>query len=366
MTSLITSDDLHYFAEGTHGSLARVLGSHPRTVSGVEGTTFAVWAPNAESVSVIGDFNGWNRTAAPLAPVAGSGIWEGFVPGVGHGAIYKYHVVSRNGYRVDKADPVALCAEEPPKTASVVWQLDHAWNDEAWMRERAARNALGAPISVYEVHLGSWRRSPDDPRRLLGYREVAPALVEHVTRLGFTHVELLPIMEHPFYGSWGYQTTGYFAPTRRYGDPEDLMALIDALHQAGIGVILDWVPSHFPEDEHGLSYFDGTHLYEHSDPRQGFHPDWKSAIFNFSRNEVRSFLTSSASHWLDAYHADGIRVDAVASMLYLDYSRKEGEWIPNEHGGRENIPAIQFLQRLNAHVYRTHPDVQMIAEESTS
>jgi 1,4-alpha-glucan branching enzyme len=367
MTSLITPDDLHYFAEGTHGSLASVLGSHPRTVAGVDGTTFAVWAPNAESVSVIGDFNGWDRGRQPLAAIAGSGIWEGFVPGVGHGAVYKYHVVSRHGgYRVDKADPLALCAEEPPKTASVVWQLDHHWNDEAWMDGRAARNSLGAAMSVYEVHLGSWRRSPDDPRRLLSYRELAPLLVEHVTRLGFTHVELMPIMEHPFYGSWGYQTTGYFAPTRRYGNPEDFMELVDQLHQAEIGVILDWVPSHFPEDEHGLSYFDGTHLYEHADPRQGFHPDWKSAIFNYSRNEVRSFLTSSASHWLGAYHADGIRVDAVASMLYLDYSRKEGEWIPNEHGGRENIPAIQFLQRLNAHVYGTHPDVQMIAEESTS
>jgi 1,4-alpha-glucan branching enzyme len=367
MTSLLTADDLHYFSEGTHGSLASVLGSHPRVVAGVEGTTFGVWAPNAERVSVVGDFNGWDRQSAPLEAIAGSGIWEGFVPGVGHGAVYKYHIASRHhGYQVDKADPLALCCEEPPRTASVVWQLDYRWGDAAWMADRHARNAFGAPISVYEVHLGSWRRSPDDPRGLLGYRELAPALVEHVTRLGFTHVELLPIMEHPFYGSWGYQTTGYFAPTRRYGDPEDFMWLVDQLHQAGIGVILDWVPSHFPEDEHGLSYFDGTHLYEHSDPRQGFHPDWKSAIFNYSRNEVRSFLTSSAAHWLDAYHADGIRVDAVASMLYLDYSRKEGEWIPNAHGGRENLDAIEFLRHLNTHAYRTHPDVQMIAEESTS
>jgi 1,4-alpha-glucan branching enzyme len=367
MTSLITPDDIHYFNEGTHGSLSSVLGSHPRTVAGVAGTSFAVWAPNAEAVSVIGDFNGWNRESAPLAPVADSGIWEGFVPGIGHGTLYKYHVASHNGgYRVDKADPLALCAEVPPKTASVVWKLDYDWGDDAWMAGRHARNALGAPISVYEVHLGSWRRSPEDPRGLLGYRELAPALVEHVTRLGFTHVELLPIMEHPFYGSWGYQTTGYFAPTRRYGDPEDFMALVDALHQAGVGVILDWVPSHFPNDEHGLAYFDGTHLYEHADPRQGFHPDWRSAIFNYGRNEVRSFLTSSASHWLDAYHADGIRVDAVASMLYLDYSRRAGEWIPNAHGGRENHDAIEFLRRLNRHVYATHPDVQMIAEESTA
>jgi 1,4-alpha-glucan branching enzyme len=367
MTSLITPDDLHYFAEGTHGSLATVLGSHPRTVDGVAGTSFAVWAPNAGAVSVIGDFNGWDRSSTRLSVIDGSGIWEGFVPGVGHGEIYKYHVIARDGgYRVDKADPLALCAELPPKTASVVWQLDYAWQDEEWMQTRGARNALGAPISVYELHLGSWRRAPDDPRGLLGYRELAPLLVEHVRRLGFTHVELLPVMEHPFYGSWGYQTTGYYAPTRRYGDPEDFMFLVDTLHRAGIGVILDWVPSHFPEDEHGLGYFDGTHLYEHADPRQGFHPDWKSAIFNYSRNEVRSFLTSSALHWLDRYHADGIRVDAVASMLYLDYSRNEGEWIPNEYGGRENLPAISFLQTLNAHVYRRHPDVQMIAEESTS
>jgi 1,4-alpha-glucan branching enzyme len=367
MTSLLTSDDLHYFSEGTHGSLSSVLGSHPGTAGGVAGTTFSVWAPNAESVSVIGDWNGWDSSSAPLAPVAASGIWEGFVAGAGHGARYKYLIVSHNGgYRVEKADPLALCAEEPPLTASVVWQLDYAWSDDAWMATRGERNALHAPMSVYEVHLGSWRRSPDDPRKVLGYRDLAPQLVEHVTRLGFTHVELLPVMEHPFYGSWGYQTTGYFAPTRRYGDPEDFMWLVDQLHQAGIGVILDWVPSHFPNDEHGLAYFDGTHLYEHSDPRQGFHPDWKSAIFNYGRDEVRSFLTSSASHWLDAYHADGIRVDAVASMLYLDYSRREGEWIPNAYGGRENSDAIEFLQRLNAHVYGTHPDVQMIAEESTS
>ncbi|MGZ6143808.1 MAG: 1,4-alpha-glucan branching protein GlgB, partial [Myxococcales bacterium] len=295
-----------------------------------------------------------------------SGIWEGFIEGVGQGARYKFHVESRSGYRVDKADPLAFRAEEPPRTASVVWNLDYRWGDSRWMHERGPRNALDAPISIYEMHLGSWRRVPEEGNRPLTYRELAAPLCEYLNRLGFTHVEFLPLMEHPFYGSCGYQTTGYFAPTSRYGTPQDLMYLIDQLHQAGIGVILDWVPSHFPSDEIGLAYFDGTALYEHADPRQGFHPDWKSFIFNYGRHEVRSFLLSSAMFWLDRYHADGLRVDAVASMLYLDYSRKQGEWVPNPHGGRENLEAIGFLQRLNTEVFGRHPGAQTYAEESTS
>ncbi|HSV08930.1 MAG TPA: 1,4-alpha-glucan branching protein GlgB [Candidatus Binatus sp.] len=361
--TLLTDQDLHLFNEGTHVSLADKLGAHPAA----DGTTFAVWAPNAEAVSVVGDFNAWRPSSHPLRPRATSGIWEGFVPGVRRGAHYKYHVVSRlNGYRVDKADPVAFHAEVPPRRASIVWPLDYEWGDAAWMAARHERNALEAPLAIYEVHLGSWRRVPEAKNRSLGYREIAPLLAEYVASAGFTHVELLPVMEHPFYGSWGYQTTGYFAPTSRYGTPQDLMYLIDHLHQRGIGVILDWVPSHFPSDEHGIGFFDGTHLYEHGDPRQGFHPDWKSFIFNYGRNEVRSFLLSSALFWLDRYHADGLRVDAVASMLYLDYSRRPGEWIPNARGGRENLEAIDFLRRLNESVYERSPAAQTIAEESTA
>ncbi len=364
---LLTQDDLHLFNEGTHVRLYEKMGARLRTVDGKAGVNFAVWAPAAERVSVIGDFNGWDRSAHPLHPLDRSGIWEGFVPGLKRGAVYKYHIASRHGgYRVDKADPFALHAEVPPKTGSVVWDLDYTWADGDWMRERAPRNALQAPISIYELHLGSWRRVPEKDDRPLTYRELAPLLVEHVRALNFTHVEFLPVMEHPFYGSWGYQCTGFFAPTSRYGTPQDFMFLIDALHQAGIGVILDWVPSHFPGDEHGLAYFDGTHLVEHSDPRQGFHPDWNSYIFNYGRNEVPAFLISNALFWLDRYHADGLRVDAVASMLYLDYSRKAGEWIPNRHGGRENLEAIAFLRRMNETVYKHFPDVQTIAEESTS
>jgi len=296
-----------------------------------------------------------------------SGIWEAFIPGLREGSLYKLHVISQDGsYRVGKADPFAFQAEEPPKTGSVVRALDYTWGDEEWMTVRAAANRLDAPIAIYEVHAGSWRRVPEEGNRPLTYREMAPQLAEHVKRHGFTHVELLPIMEHPFYGSWGYQTTGYFAPTSRYGTPQDFMYLVDHLHQEGIGVILDWVPSHFPTDEHGLAYFDGTHLFEHADPRQGFHPDWNSLIFNYGRHEVRSFLISSALYWLDKYHVDGLRVDAVASMLYLDYSRKAGEWIPNEHGGRENLAALSFLRQLNEEVYRSYPDVQTFAEESTA
>jgi 1,4-alpha-glucan branching enzyme len=336
------------------------------TLDDAAGTAFAVWAPNAERVAVMGDFNDWSKEAAPLSLSADSGVWEGFLPGVEAGAAYKYYVVSRHeGYAADKTDPFAFRAEVAPRTASIVWDLAYEWGDAGWMEGRAAHNALTAPLSVYEVHLGSWRRVPEADRRL-SYREAAPLLADYVRQMGFTHVELLPIMEHPFYGSWGYQTTGYFAPTSRYGTPQDLMHLIDVLHQNGIGVILDWVPSHFPSDEHGLGYFDGTHLFEHEDPRRGFHPDWQSFIFNYGRNEVRSFLLSNAFYWLDRYHADGLRVDAVASMLYLDYSRGPGEWIPNQHGGRENLDAIAFLRRLNEEVYAAFPDVQMVAEESTA
>jgi len=359
--------DRHLWNEGTNHRAYRALGAHPATLDGVAGTSFAVWAPNAERLSVIGDFNGWDKGAHPLASQGASGLWYGFLPGVGRGAVYKYHLRSRErGYAVDKADPFGFLHERPPRTGSVVWDLSYDWGDAEWMRERRARNALGAPMNVYEVHLGSWRRVPEEGNRSLGYREIAPLLADHAAEMGFTHVELLPIMEHPFYGSWGYQTTGYFAPTSRYGTPQDLMFLVDTLHRRGIGVILDWVPSHFPADEHGLAYFDGTHLFEHADRRQGHHPDWDSFIFNYGRNEVRSFLLSSALFWLEAYHADGLRVDAVASMLYLDYSRKAGEWIPNVHGGRENLDAIAFLRRLNEVVYAEHPDVQTIAEESTS
>jgi 1,4-alpha-glucan branching enzyme len=362
MRSLLSDDDLHLFNEGSHLRLYDHLGAH--LVEG--GAAFAVWAPNAKSVHVIGDWNGWDKSRQALTARSLSGIWEGVVPGVGQGAKYKFHLEARDGYRVDKADPLAFHAETPPRTASVVWDLDYRWGDARWLGERGARGALDAPISIYELHLGSWRRVPEEGNRPLNYRELAAPLCEYLGRLGFTHVEFLPLMEHPFYGSWGYQTTGYFAPTSRYGTPQDLMYLIDQLHQAGIGVILDWVPSHFPVDEIGLANFDGTALYEHADPREGFHPDWKSAIFNYGRHEVRSFLLSSAMFWLERYHADGLRVDAVASMLYRDYSRKQGEWVPNIHGGRENLEAIQFLQRLNLEVYGREQGAQTYAEESTS
>ena len=355
--------DLHLFNEGTHARLHEILGARLED----KGARFTVWAPDAKKVTVIGDFNGWAKTKHPLKPVGSSGLWSGVIPGVKKGALYKYWVQSRvGGHKVEKADPCGWRHEEPPRTASVVWDLGYEWGDGEWMSTRARRNAYGAPISVYEVHLGSWRRVPEEGDRWLTYRELAPLLSEHCRRLGFTHIELLPVMEHPFYGSWGYQTTGYFAPTARYGTPQDLMFLIDRLHQDGIGVILDWVPSHFPTDAHGPAFFDGTHLYEHADPRKGFHPDWKSAIFNYGRNEVRSFLISNALFWLEKYHADGLRVDAVASMLYLDYSRKEGEWIPNAHGGRENLEAIEFLKKLNETVYSRVPDAMTVAEESTA
>jgi len=365
--SLLSNDDLFLFNEGSHYGLYEKLGAHPLTIDGVAGTHFSVWAPSARQVSVTGDFNGWNKSSHPLSPKGRSGIWEGFVPGLASGTIYKYHIVSHHHtYSVDKADPFAFHAETPPRTASLVWDLEYEWTDGAWMEKRRRCNALDAPISIYELHLGSWQRVPEEGNRSLTYRELAPRLTEYVQQLGFTHVEFLPVMEHPFYGSWGYQSTGYFAPTSRYGTPQDLMYLIDYLHRHDIGVILDWVPSHFPNDEHGLACFDGTHLYEHGDPRQGIHPDWNSLIFNYGRHEVRSFLLSSALFWLDKYHIDGLRVDAVASMLYLDYGRREGEWIPNEYGGRENLEAIAFLRRFNEAVYREHPDVQTYAEESTA
>lgn len=365
--SLLTNDDIYLFNEGSHFGLYDKFGSHPLTTQNqVEGTYFAVWAPNAAQVSVKGDFNGWNRDSHRLHVRGGSGIWEGFIPGVTKGNLYKYHLVSHNGYEVEKSDPVAIANEVAPKTASVVWDSEYAWNDQEWMDSRRNRNALDAPVSIYEVHLGSWMRVPEEGYRSLSYREIAPKLTEYVQQLGFTHVEFLPITEHPFFGSWGYQATGFFAPTSRYGTPQDFMYLVDYLHQHNIGVILDWVPSHFPTDQHGLAYFDGTHLFEHADPRQGFHPDWGSFIFNYGRNEVRSFLISSAYFWLDKCHIDGLRVDAVASMLYLDYSRKDGEWVPNQHGGKENLEAISFLRRFNEAVYERFPDVVTIAEESTS
>ncbi len=365
--SRIGDDDVYLFNEGRHFRLYDKLGAHRARSGGQEGYAFAVWAPDAERVSVIGDFNGWDRDAHPLSARGSSGIWEGFLPGIEAGSNYKFHVASRfGGYRVDKADPFAVRSEVPPKTGSVLWHLDYEWGDGAWMAGRGERSALDRPVSIYEMHLGSWRRVPEEENRPLTYRELAEPLAEHLESMGFTHVEFLPLMEHPFYGSWGYQTTGYFAPTARYGTPQDLMFLIDHLHQRGFGVILDWVPSHFPTDEHGLAYFDGTHLFEHSDPRVGFHPDWNSYIFNYGRHEVRSFLISSALYWLDRFHADGLRVDAVASMLYRDYSRQPGEWIPNVHGGRENLEAIDFLRQLNTAVYEHHPDVQTFAEESTS
>jgi len=359
MTSLLTADDLFLFNQGTHYRLHHKLGAH--VVDG--GTYFAVWAPNAREVSVIGDWNGWHAGGNALRPRESSGIWEGVVPGVGHGTRYKYALIGGDGIKRDKADPFAARYEHPPATASLVWPTHYEWGDGTWMAERGARQSRSAPISIYEAHLGSWRR---DHNEVLGYYTLGEQLGEHASNLGFTHIELMPVMEHPFYGSWGYQVTGYFAPTTRYGAPEDLMAMIDGLHRRGIGVIVDWVPAHFPTDAHGLGLFDGTHLYEHADPRRGFHPDWTSFIFNYARHEVKSFLISSAVCWLERFHIDGLRVDGVASMLYRDYSRKAGEWVPNEDGSNHDRDAISFLQDFNRAVYGAYPDVQTIAEESTA
>jgi 1,4-alpha-glucan branching enzyme len=367
-TSSLTDFDIHLWAEGSHFRIYEKLGAHLAERDGTAGVRFAVWAPDAGEVSVIGDFNGWRPGIHPLHPVRSTGVWEGFIPGTRAGALYKYSITSRvNNYRVDKADPCGFATEIRPQTASKVWDLSgHAWGDTEWMKRRGRANALDAPLSIYEVHLGSWRRVPEEGNRWLTYRELAPRLTEYVRHMGFTHVEFLPISEHPFDGSWGYQPVGYFAPTSRFGNPDDFMFLIDTLHQHGIGVILDWVPAHFPRDEHGLGYFDGTHLYEHADPRQREHRDWGTFIFNYGRREVSNFLISNALFWLDKYHVDGLRVDAVASMLYLDYSRKEGDWIPNQYGGRENLEAVAFLRRFNERVYADYPDVLTIAEESTA
>jgi 1,4-alpha-glucan branching enzyme len=360
MASVLGEQDLYLFREGSFARGYQRMGCQ----LGPRGAIFSVWAPNASAIWVIGDWNGWSVDSPMQARQDGSGVWEGEDHRVRPGQRYKYRIVGPDGRARDKADPYAFYSEPPPATASRAWPLDYDWSDREWMAQRGTRNALSAPIAIYEMHLGSWRRN--DSGSLPTYRDIARPLAEYAVEHGFTHVELLPLTEHPFYGSWGYQTTGYFAPTARYGTPQDLMFLIDVLHQHGLGVIFDWVPSHFPIDPHGLALFDGTHLYEHADPRQGFHPEWNSAIFNYDRHEVRSFLLSSALFWLDRYHIDGLRVDAVASMLYLDYARREGEWIPNVHGGRENLGAVQFLRQLNEAVYRDYPDVQTIAEESTA
>ncbi len=368
LPDFITEYDIYLFREGKHYSLFKKLGAHPVKHDGTSGTFFAVWAPNAKSVTVIGDFNGWNKTSHLLQSRRDeSGIWQGFIPGLGTGEAYKYFITSSVGnFSVEKADPVSGYNEKPPKTASIVWEHKYKWKDGGWMKKRRKHNALASPISVYEVHLESWRRSIEEDNRPLHYTELAEQLTGYVKEMGYTHVELMPVTEYPFSGSWGYQVVGYFAPTSRFGNPDEFMHFVDILHQHDIGVIIDWVPSHFPGDQHGLHFFDGTYLYEHQDPRKGFHPDWNSYIFNYGRNEIRNFLISSAHCWMERFHIDGIRVDAVASILYLDYSRKEGEWIPNEHGGRENLDAIGFLRDLNESVYEKFPDVQTIAEESTA
>ena len=365
--TLLTANDLHLLNEGRHFRLYRHLGCHPMIADGVEGCYFALWAPNADRVSVVGDFNGWDGTKDPLSPRENSGVWEGFVAGVAEQARYKYRLHSRlGGDDFDKADPLGRYFEVPSRTATRVWQSSHEWADDEWMQRRAGVDPRQRPVSVYEVHLGSWRRVPEDGNRSLTYRESAPLLAQYALDMGFTHVQLLPVMEHPFYGSWGYQTTGYFAPTSRMGTPDDFKYLVDHLHQHGIGVLLDWVPSHFPADAFALARFDGTHLYEHADVRQRVHPDWQSWTFNYGRNEVRSFLISSACFWLDEFHVDGLRLDAVASMLYLDYSRAAGEWVPNRHGGREDLDAVEFLRQCNDETTQSFPGVMMIAEESTS
>jgi 1,4-alpha-glucan branching enzyme len=365
---LMSEYDVYLFREGKHSMLYHKMGAHVMVVDGMKGTHFAVWAPNAKLVSVVGDFNKWNQKSTSLfLHEDGSGVWEGFVPGVEEGSLYKYFVASKfGGYSAEKADPFATLCEVPPKTASVVHRLGPDWSDGNWAVKRIENNSLNSPISVYECHFGSWRRVPEEHGRALTYAEAARYLPAYLDDMGYSHVEFLPLMEHPFYGSWGYQITGFYAPTSRYGNPEDLMKLVQALHASGKGVFLDWVPSHFPTDQHGLAFFDGTPLYEYPDPRKGYSPDWGSYIFNFEKGEVRSFLLSSACYWLDKFHADGLRLDAVSSMLYLDYSRGPGGWVPNVYGGKENLEAISFLKSLNELVYSTFPDRQMIAEESTA
>lgn len=366
--TLFSDEDIYLFKKGNHYRLYEKLGSHRLNKEGIDGVYFAVWAPNAKEISVIGDFNGWTPQSNRLFPRwDSSGIWEGFIPHVEEGALYKYWILSHaHTHPLEKTDPYAFQWECPPKTASIVRSLEFSWEEKRWRKERSHLNQLSRPIAIYEMHLGSWRRHAEGDRAPLTYLELAEQLPQYLEEMGFTHVEFLPVMEHPFTGSWGYQTLGYFAPTSRFGAPQDFMKLIESLHAHGIGVILDWVPSHFPTDMHGIGFFDGTHLYEHSDSRKGFHPDWKSSIFNYGRKEVASFLISSAFFWLEKYHVDGLRVDAVASMLYLDYSRKHGEWIPNEYGGNEHFEAIEFLKELNKSIYSHYPYAQTIAEESTS
>ncbi len=366
--SRLNDFDIHLFREGRHFKLYEKLGSHVTSIDGRSGTCFGVWAPNAAKVSVTGNFNGWNPSSHKLFNRGdGSGIWQGFIPDIGHGEVYKYRIESNyNNYSVEKGDPFAFMWEEPPRTASIIWDKNFSWSDANWLRSRKRNKDKPRPLSVYEMHIGSWKRNPEEGNRYLTYRELADQLPGYLDDMGYTHVEFMPVMEHPFYGSWGYQVTGYFAPSSRFGSPQDLMFLINELHKKGVGVILDWVPSHFPSDQHGLSFFDGTHLYEHQDPREGYHPDWKSYIFNYGRNEVRCFLISNAMFWLDIYHADGLRVDAVASMLYRDYSREQGEWVPNRFGGRENLEAISFIKQANEATHEEFPDILTIAEESTA
>jgi len=359
--------DLYLIGEGKHRQLWTALGARPMVHDGVRGTAFSVWAPSARSVRVIGDWNGWDGRAHPMRSIGGIGVWELFVPEVGPGARYKFEVVGTDGHVRQKADPMARFSEEPPATASVVHESHHEWGDGAWVELRARRDTSASQrLAVYECHLGSWMRSPEDPDGWLGWDDLAPRLAEHVADLGFTHVELLPVMEHPFGGSWGYQVSGYYSPTARHGDPDGFRRFVDHLHQRGIGVIVDWVPAHFPKDDFALARFDGTALYEHADPRQGEHPDWGTLVFNYGRTEVRNFLVANALYWIDEFHVDGLRVDAVASMLYLDYSRQHGEWVPNRHGGRENLDAIDFLREMNTVVHGEFPGVLTIAEESTA
>jgi 1,4-alpha-glucan branching enzyme len=368
MTNFLTKKDLRLYQEGNHYRIYEKLGAHFTRVGGQDGVHFAVWAPNAAFISVMGEWNEWSKESDPMSRFGDTGIWTAFIPGVQQGNAYKYFVRSQyKDFEIDKADPFAFSTELVPQTASRVWDYSgYSWGDQSWITNRTAKNSGDAPINIYEMHIGSWIRDPERPGEFYTYRDLAPRLAEYLTGMGYTHVEFLPIKEHPFYGSWGYQTVAYYAPSSRYGTPQDFMYLIDTLHQADIGVILDWVPSHFPQDGHGLTYFDGTYLYEHADPRKGIQKDWGTYIFNYGRPEVSNFLLANALFWLEQYHADGLRVDAVASMLYLDYSRKQGEWVPNQYGGRENLEAIDFIRHVNHVVHEQFPGALMIAEESTS